>query len=1218
MRHKYLLLLLLLTTTAALARPVPDLTAAHDLIARILPQHADAFIPELLTTEDNDVFEVESKNGKIVLRGNDGVAIASALYFYLTEYAHCQVTWNGDNLRLPAKLPVVPRTVHRLSPWRYRYYLNYCTFNYSMSWWGWDRWQREIDWMALHGINMPLAITGEEYTWYKVYHDMGFSDVDLANFFCGPAYFGWFWMGNLDGWGGPLPMHWMEMQKDLQKKILERERSLGMTPVLPAFTGHVPPSFPQKFPSAHCKITNWKNGFNDTYLLDATDPLFAEIAGKFLAEQTALFGTDHLYSADTFNENEPPSDDPAYLAGLSSKIYDGMHQADPDATWVMQGWLFYSDRKFWRPPQIKALLDAVPNDHMLLLDLAAEIEPVWKRTQTSGAPENGSSRTGPMAFYGKPWIWNMLNNFGGNVNLFGRMDAAASGPADALADTASGRLCGIGLTMEGIGTNPVLYELMMQHTWQPAAAQAGAAGHRATPIDPHTWLSSYIRNRYGTTIPGLEKAWDILRHTVYNGKVIRDGAESIITGRPTFDSTTTWTRTQLNYAPGDLLPAWDLFVKNTASTEGFRFDLVDLTRQVLANYASVLQKHWVLAYYTRDMVAFRRYTSAFLDLIDDLDALLATQKDFLLGPWLADARNKGITREEKALYEKNARDLITLWGDANSPLHEYANRQWSGLLKDFYKPRWEKFFAFLAAGPSPDLASFETAIRQWEWSWVNEQKAYPIAPVGDPILTAKRLYEKYRGVMAAAWEPSAASARGKTYDIRRYGAVGDGRTDNTRAIQKAIDDAAAHGGGIIMIPAGRFVTGVLEIKSHSTIQLAANAFLLGSTNRRDYGPGHALPLLKASGATGITIEGQGTIDGRGDSLLPDLYARIKTGQIRDNEWQKPNPWGQIRPAEENRPMIIGFDRCDSVVVRGITIKNGLDWVQRYKSCRHMVVDSIRVESNTMWNNDGIDLVDCKDVQVTRSFFNADDDGICLKSEDRQDSCDGIYIAHCKIRSSASALKFGTASRGGFHHITVRDLEIYDTYRSAIALEAVDGGKLDAVDIRDVDARNTGNALFIRLGHRNKDSVYSAIKDVYIANVDVEVPAGKPDKGYPMEGPALTYEHSVFPACIVGLPGHRIQNVTLENIRVAYPGGGTMPLASARVTDSSAFSDARKTIPENPSDYPEFSMFGDLPVWGLYLRHVDGIDLKNVRMTVARPDARPMTRADDAEGVTITP
>ena len=280
----------------------------------------------------------------------------------------------------------------------------------------------------------------------------------------------------------------------------------------------------------------------------------------------------------------------------------------------------------------------------------------------------------------------------------------------------------------------------------------------------------------------------------------------------------------------------------------------------------------------------------------------------------------------------------------------------------------------------------------------------------------------------------------------------------------------------------------------------------------------------------------------------------------------------------------------------------------------MLIDSINVESNTFWNNDGIDLVDCKHVRLTNSFFNADDDGICLKSEDRHDSCDDIDIEHCRIRSSASALKFGTASRGGFHHITVKDLTIYDTYRSAIALEAVDGGSLTQVDIRNIKAKNTGNALFIRLGHRNKDSVYSSIKDIHIADIDVEIPAGKPDKGYPMEGPPLTYQHSVFPACIAGLPGHRIEDVTLENIRVTYPGGppgATPPGGGAPATPQSP-------IPENPSDYPEFSMFGDLPVWGLYLRHVDGITLKNIHLSLTNPDARPMTRADDTNILTISP
>jgi len=710
-----------------------DIKASVELIRRIIPQQASSFIVQSLKPENGkDVFEIESSHDKIILRGNNGIAIASALYYYLTEFAHCQVTWNGINLLLPQKLPALPQKIHKNTPYQYRYYLNYCTFNYSSSWWDWDRWQKEIDWMALHGINMPLAITGEEYTWYLVYRQMGFGDEDLKDFFSGPAYFAWFWMGNLDGWGGPLPLSWMKSHATLQQKILKRERELGMHPVLPAFTGHVPAAFKKKFPQAKLKKTNWHNGFGDTYILDSEDPMFAEIGKKFLDEQTKLFGTDHLYSADTFNENEPPSDDSSFLSALSGRIYEGMHKADTAATWVMQGWLFYSDRKFWKAPQIEALLKAVPDNKMILLDLAAEIQPVWKRTQ---------------AFYSKPWIWNMINNFGGNINLFGRMDGVAEGPALALHDTASGHMAGIGLTMEGIEQNPVIYELMMDHAW------------RDQPIDINQWLKKYVLDRYGSDDENLVSAWQMLRQTVYNGKIIRDGAESIITGRPTFDSATVWTRTKLNYAAHDLLPAWDLFINASSkgiNSDGFAFDLVDITRQVLANYASPLQKKWVNAFMSKDTAAFAKYSNEFLELISDMDVLLATRKDFLFGPWISTARSWGITDEEKALYEKNARDLITLWGDENSPLHEYANRQWSGLLNDFYKQRWMQFFSMLSnslrSDTKPDLDGFEKSIRSWEWNWVNQQKTFPLQPTGNSLAESQRLYMKYREMIGKAYE----------------------------------------------------------------------------------------------------------------------------------------------------------------------------------------------------------------------------------------------------------------------------------------------------------------------------------------------------------------------------------------------------------------------------------------------------------------------------------
>ncbi len=706
--------------------------SAVALIKRVVPDHADNFLVELLSDEEgDDVFEIESKGEKIVLRGNNGVAIGSALYHYLKENAHCQITWNGTNLNLPATLPEVATKVRKTSPYQYRYYLNYCTFNYTMSWWDWDRWEKEIDWMALHGINMPLAITGQEFVWQEVYKSMGFTDEDLEGFFSGPAYFAWFWMGNLDAWGGPLSRHWMESHKELQQKILNRQRALGMKPVLPAFTGHVPPSFQKLFPEAKLKQTNWGNGFEDTYILDANDPMFAEIGKKFIEAQTHIYGTDHLYSADTFNENEPPSDEPEYIADMSRRVYDGMVAADPDAVWVMQGWLFYSHREFWKAPQIQAMLHAVPDDKMIILDLATEIEPVWKRTE---------------AFYGKPWIWNMLHNFGGNISLFGRIEGVAKGPADALNDPSSGSLSGLGLTMEGLEQNPVLYELMTDHTW------------RDTSIDLDSWIESYAENRYGSKNEHALAAWEVLRNTVYNGQEIRDGAESIIAARPTFESGRRWARTKLNYKPEDLLPAWDELrkaSKQCSSYDGFQYDLVDVTRQVLANYALSLHDRMVKAYEQKDKEAFSDYSKRFLILIDDMDRLLATRKDFLLGPWVRDARSWGETEEEKAIYERNAKDLITLWGDKDSPLNEYACRQWSGLLSDFYKPRWQQFFQVAESAlnneKEMDMEAFENQIRDWEWEWVNNRKDFPSKAQGDPMKIVSETYKKYRKEIGKAY-----------------------------------------------------------------------------------------------------------------------------------------------------------------------------------------------------------------------------------------------------------------------------------------------------------------------------------------------------------------------------------------------------------------------------------------------------------------------------------
>lgn len=724
MRLIIIFLLLSICCLSAISQHANSERSIRELIQRVVPKHANNFTVRFIDRENNkDVFEIESKGGKILLSGNNGVSIASALHYYLKHFAKCQVTWNGTNLTLPRSLPVITKKVHITTPYKYRYYLNYCTFNYTMSWWNWERWQKEIDWMALNGINLPLAITGQNSVWSRVYKSLGFTNKELEGFFSGPAYFNWFWMGNLDAWGGPLPQSWMKNHEELQKKILERERSLGMTPILPAFTGHVPPSFKDKFPKVKLKKTTWV-GFPPVYILDPNEPMFTQIGQSFIKEEVKTFGTDHFYSADTFNENTPPTDDSVYLNDVSKKVFQSMALADPKATWIMQGWLFHHGAKFWKTKQIKALLNAVPDDRMLVLDLWSERHPVWNKTE---------------AYYGKPWIWNMLHNFGGNINLSGLMSNVARAPSAALQHPGSGRMMGIGLTMEGIEQNPVMYELMLENVW------------RETPIDLDEWLKVYALRRYGKKNEYAEKAWNILRHTAYADSITNGGAESIITARPTFNKNPGGTSTTaFPYDPAELIKAWDHLLAaddDLKNSDGYRFDVTDVTRQVLANYALDIQQQFAEDFKNKNITAFKKTSAAFIDLINDMDYLLATRKDFLLGNWLEAAKSWGTTENEKKLYEKNARNLITLWGDKNSRLHEYACKQWAGLLNGFYKKRWEQFFTFISSAldhrKEPDLKLIEEQLKDWEWKWVNGREVYTTLPKGDPVAKAKALHRKY-------------------------------------------------------------------------------------------------------------------------------------------------------------------------------------------------------------------------------------------------------------------------------------------------------------------------------------------------------------------------------------------------------------------------------------------------------------------------------------------
>lgn len=456
----------------------------------------------------------------------------------------------------------------------------------------------------------------------------------------------------------------------------------------------------------------------------------------------------------------------------------------------------------------------------------------------------------------------------------------------------------------------------------------------------------------------------------------------------------------------------------------------------------------------------------------------------------------------------------------------------------------------------------------------------------------------------------------KEFLITDYGSKADGKTINTIAIQKAIDAAFKNKGGRVIFPKGRFLSGSIVLKSNVTLYFEEESVLLGSTNPKDYfnmafegrpvspknDDNSQMALILAHKANNIALKGKGTIDGQGLKLALNIDSLHHAGIAVDPKYSL----RRNRPNETMRPKLFRFSQCDTVLVEGLKAGEASCWGLSFELCSNLTLDNLTIVNRSYWNNDGIDITDCKNVKVINCDINAADDGICLKSYYPGYYNDGVYIANCTIRSSASAIKFGTASFGGFKNVTIKDIKVYDTFRSAIAIESVDGGIIENIDVSNINAVNTGNAIFIRLGQRSGDKPGS-IKNVSIKNIKVQVPFGRPDSNYDLRGPEVDFFHNPFPSSIVGLEGYAVENVVLENIEINYPGRATKGMAYIPLS-------RLNQVPEAAKDYPEFSMFGELPAYGFYVRHVNGISMKNIRLTLDDSDFRPAFVFDDVQNL----
>ncbi|KAL7288863.1 hypothetical protein TKK_0016835 [Trichogramma kaykai] len=699
--------------------------AAEALIQRVLKKNSTLFrvlVDTSIGPLGRDTFELKKvDDNQVQIVGTSGVAVAWGLHYYLKKYCKCHISWEGSQLKLPSILPDVDEIV--TSNDRFRYYQNVCTVGYSSPWWQWKQWEKHLDWMALNGINLALAFHAQEAIWERVYLKLGLSLEEIEAHFAGPAFLPWARMGNFRGWGGPLRNSWHRQTIRLQHLILNRMRDLGIVPVLPAFAGHVPHDFIRVFPQANItSVDNWNN-FEDQYccpyFLDPSDPLFQVVGEEFLRTYEEEFGLNHIYNCDPFNENLPAWRDPIFLYTIGEKIYSAMSTVDPDAVWLMQGWLFVHSGFFWTKDRVKTLLSSVPTGRMIILDLQSEQFPQYEKLDS---------------YFGQPFIWCMLHNFGGTLGMFGSVDILNRRVIEAR-KMENSTMIGTGLTPEGINQNYVIYEFMLE------------TAYRKEPANLYQWFADYAERRYGRVDNIMRISWQGLGLGIYNySNVINIRGHYVITKRPSLNI-----KTWYWYDLREFLLIWENFVLFTNATDVndlYRHDLVDITRQSLQITADFIYGDIVKAFEAKNVTELAEHSSRLLELFDDLEEILASSPDFLLGRWLDEARKAAPDAYMRANHEFNARNQITLWGP-NGEIVDYANKQWSGVVADYFRPRWAIFLeALQRALRTGDKFSAQKVkrliFREVELPFSYSTKEYPTQPIGDSEQIAMKLYSKWK------------------------------------------------------------------------------------------------------------------------------------------------------------------------------------------------------------------------------------------------------------------------------------------------------------------------------------------------------------------------------------------------------------------------------------------------------------------------------------------
>lgn len=723
MKSQIIIFLIVVIFISSCDKPSPEnnTSAPSEVFGRLMGQQSEIFDFELVQDDKKEWFKLSIEKERVKVQANSQIALCRGGYDYLKNECEGLISWSGNNINIPEKLPDVNRKVE--TPYQFRYYFNVVTHGYTTSYWDWNRWEKEIDWMAVHGLNMPLIGGAHEAILARVFHSMGLAEEDVDHYFSGPAHFPWNRMGNLNGWDGPLPDSYFDKQIELTHQILDRMYALGMTPIVHAFAGFVPKGIKELYPNVKVRELGWGGGLplkNNAHILAPNSPLFVEIGRKYIEEWEKEFGKATYYLADSFNEMDvPEADNPAQqleeLAGFGKSVYESIKKANSEATWVMQGWTFpyHKDENgelFWTPERLQALVSEVPDDKLLILDMANEynhdfwkIDPSWKMYD---------------GFFGKKWIYSFIPNMGGKVPLNGILETYATIPEQALQYHDRKNQVGFGFAPEGIENNEIIYELLSDMGW------------RETKIDLDRWIENYSTQRYGDYPEQLKLAFQQLRESCYG--TFTDHPMHRYQFRPyskpegVEDHATVHQSDKFMLAVNTFLSCSD----ELNDSELFVYDAIEIVVQGLGLIADQKLLNVIDAYENGREADLDEV----MEILLVIDRLLASHPNHNLQRWVDFARSWGETSSEKQYYESNAKRLITSWG--GDPVNDYSGRVWSGLIRDYYVPRWINYYKDQNGNKKQEM-------RDWEENWIKTPGVSSISPYENPLQVAMETFAKY-------------------------------------------------------------------------------------------------------------------------------------------------------------------------------------------------------------------------------------------------------------------------------------------------------------------------------------------------------------------------------------------------------------------------------------------------------------------------------------------